>query len=76
MKGCVMKMGGQEIFSAGQFKLNGATERELIAHMKAAELGDSGKAEFPRHKRRVQIEVDLGLGPASAVVLGSDLTYE
>ena len=44
--------------------------------MKAAELGDHGKAEFPLHKRRVSIEVDLGIGLSEAVILGSDLTHE
>lgn len=73
---CVMKMGGRVIFAKGQFILNGDLERELIAHMKAAELADNGKGEFPAHKRRVEVEVDLGIGSHQAVVLGSDLTHE
>jgi len=73
---CVMKMGGHVMFAKGQFILNGDLERELIAHMKAAELADNGKGEFPAHKRRVEVEVDLAIGSGEAVVLGSDLTHE
>ena len=43
----------------------------------AAELGDAGKAAFPVHKRRVEVELHLGnLGDGKATVLGSDLSYE
>ena len=28
------------------------------------------------HCRRVEVEIDLGIGDGSAVVLGSDLTHE
>ena len=44
--------------------------------MKAAELADHGRGEFPAHKRRVEVEVDLGIGAGEATVLGSDLTHE
>jgi hypothetical protein len=73
---CIMKMGGHIIFAKGQFILNGALEKDLIAHMKAAELADHGRGEFPAHKRRVEVEVDLGIGAGEATVLGSDLTHE
>jgi len=43
----------------------------------AAELGDSGKALFPLHKKRVEVELHLGdLGNGKATVLGSDLSHE
>ena len=32
--------------------------------------------DFPPHERCVDIAVDLGLGAASATVLGADLTHE
>jgi glutamate N-acetyltransferase / amino-acid N-acetyltransferase len=36
----------------------------------------SPAVNFPPHERCVEIEVDLGLGQASAVVIGGDLTHE
>ena len=72
----VIRMGGRRIFEAGQFRLSSSSEAELIAHMKAAELGDDGQAAFPAHKRKVEVEIDLGAGEGKAVVLGSDLTHE
>jgi len=72
----VIRMGGRCIFQAGQFRLSSSSESELIAHMKAAELGDDGQATFPAHKRKVEVEIDLGAGEGKAVVLGSDLTHE
>jgi N-acetylglutamate synthase/N-acetylornithine aminotransferase len=49
----------------------------FLIYQKAAELGDSGKALFPLHKRRVEVELHLGdLGNGKATVLGSDLSHE
>jgi glutamate N-acetyltransferase/amino-acid N-acetyltransferase len=31
---------------------------------------------FPPHERRVEIEIDLGVGPSSCAVLGADLSHE
>ena len=72
----VLSMGGYEIFRDGKFQLSLDVEEKLVAHMKAAELGDDGSATFPAHKRRVEICIELGLGEISTVVLGSDLTRE
>lgn len=71
-----LSIAGIKIFEHGQFMLSSEVESELSQHMKSAELGDGGKAKFPAHKRRVEIQIDLGLGDADAVVLGSDLTLE
>jgi glutamate N-acetyltransferase/amino-acid N-acetyltransferase len=71
-----LSLGGRCIFSKGKFVLEGDTvEKELSAHMKNAEYGDS--TDFPPHQRFVEIGVDFGdVGTTSVSVLGSDLTGE
>ena len=78
-------MGGIEIFGGGVFKLDPTKEKALTAHLKAAELYETAPpvdgvfkppVDFPAHERCVEIEVDLGIGSAGAVVLGGDLTHE
>jgi glutamate N-acetyltransferase/amino-acid N-acetyltransferase len=79
------RIGGIEIFARGVFQLDLAKERALAAHLKDAELYSSHPpqngvfsppVDYPTHERCVEIEVDLGLGGASATVLGGDLTHE
>jgi glutamate N-acetyltransferase/amino-acid N-acetyltransferase len=79
------RLGGIEIFARGVFQLDPAKEAALVAHLKKAELYASAPprngvffppVDFPAHERCVDIEVDLGLGSASATVLGADLTHE
>jgi glutamate N-acetyltransferase / amino-acid N-acetyltransferase len=79
------RIGGIEIFARGAFQLDLATERALAQHLKDAELYSSRPpkdgvfsppVDYPSHERCVEIEVDLGLGNASASVLGGDLTHE
>jgi glutamate N-acetyltransferase/amino-acid N-acetyltransferase len=78
-------IGGIEIFLDGAFSLDPAKEAALVAHLKGAELYASAPAkdgvftppiDFPRHERSVEIDVDLGGGTGSAIVLGGDLTHE
>jgi glutamate N-acetyltransferase/amino-acid N-acetyltransferase len=80
-----MKVGGEAVLEAGAMRLDPEKERRLVAHLKAAELYASGAGEggafrppvdFPPHERRVEIEIDLGLGAASSAVLGADLSHE
>lgn len=83
---CTISMAGREIFRDGAFKLDHATEEALVAHMRGAELYASvappdgltfkPPVRFPPHERRVEIAVDLGLGTASAAVIGADRTHE
>lgn len=83
---CSISMGGREIFRNGAFALDPATEEALVTHMREAELYASvappdgltfkPALRYPRHERRVEITVDLGLGAASAAVLGADRTHE
>jgi glutamate N-acetyltransferase/amino-acid N-acetyltransferase len=80
-----MKVGGEVVLEGGAMRLDPEKERRLVAHMKAAELYASAPAadgafrppqDFPPHERRVEIDVDLGLGPSSCAVLGADLSHE
>ncbi len=78
-------MGGIEIFAGGAFQLNPEKEVALVAHLRSAQLYESAPPkdgvftaaiDYPPHERCVEITVDLGNGPASATVLGADLTHE
>ena len=70
-----MTLGDRTIFKDGKFVLEGdAVEKELCAHMKNAQIGETD--DFPRHQRYVEIGIDFGIGMESATVLGSDLTNE
>jgi|CZKI01.1.fsa_nt_gi glutamate N-acetyltransferase/amino-acid N-acetyltransferase len=86
LSGLRMALGGVEIFSGGEFRLDPEKEAALSRHMRGAELYASAPpkggvyrppVDFPAHERCVEIEIDLGRrGRASAVVLGADLTHE
>ena len=80
-----LTLGGIEIFSGGVFQLNPDKEKALVEHLRGAELYASAPPkhgvftapiDYPPHERCVEINVDLGSGTASAVVLGGDLTHE
>ena len=67
-------------------RLDPEKEQRLVRHMRAAELYASAPAadgmtfrppvDYPPRERRVEIELDLGMGEASCAVLGGDLTHE
>lgn len=81
-----LTLGGEVIYDDGAFRLDRAKEQRLIAHFKAAELYVSvappdgltfrPSVSWPPHERSVEITVELGLGSASATVLGADRTHE
>ncbi|ETV78738.1 arginine biosynthesis ArgJ, mitochondrial [Aphanomyces astaci] len=78
-----ISMGGLRIFECGEFTLNGDVEKELVQHMKKAQLTETTRGgvdhtsrDYPPHDHMVEIQVDLGLGNATAKVLGIDLTHE
>jgi glutamate N-acetyltransferase/amino-acid N-acetyltransferase len=79
------RLGGIEIFSHGVFQLDPTKEKALVAHLQGAELYQSKPSpdgvftapiDFPPHERAVELEIDIGNGAASAMVLGGDLTHE
>jgi glutamate N-acetyltransferase / amino-acid N-acetyltransferase len=79
------RLGGIEIFADGVFQLDPSKEAALIAHLKSAELYESvaspsgvfaAPIDFPPHERSVELEIDIGNGAASAMVVGGDLTHE
>jgi glutamate N-acetyltransferase / amino-acid N-acetyltransferase len=81
-----LTLGGQVIYQDGAFRLSPAVEEKLIAHLKGAELYASTPpadgltfappVTYPPHERCVEIGVDLGLGTASATVIGTDRSHE
>jgi len=80
-----LRMGGIEIFAHGVFQLDPQKETALVAHLRGAELYASAPpkdgvftapVDYPPHERCVEIEIDLGNGPAEATVFGGDLTHE
>lgn len=79
------RIGGEEIFAEGAFRLNYDKEAALVAHLRSAELYQSQPTpdgsfappvDYPPHERCVEIEVDVGAGDAGATVFGGDLTHE
>jgi glutamate N-acetyltransferase/amino-acid N-acetyltransferase len=80
-----IRMGGLPIFASGSFHLDSRVEAALIAHLKQAELYASAPpvdgvfrppVDYPAHERCVEVEIDLGVGSASATVIGADLSHE
>ena len=71
----VVRLGGEEIFGGGCFRLDADKERRLAAYLKERAL-DTRRVPWPQHDKTVDIEVALD-GRSSAVeVLGSDLSYD
>ena len=81
-----LTLGGQVIFAEGAFRLDPAVEQALVAHLKGAELYASTPpadgltfvppVKYPPHERAVEVGIDLGLGSATATVIGTDRSHE
>ena len=71
----VVRLGGEEVLAGGAFRLDAAKEERLSACLREAAFDPAARG-FPAHGRCVDIEVSLGGGPGTAVVLGSDLSSE
>ncbi len=75
--GLRLRVGGMTVFDRGAFRLSSATETSLVRHLKEAEMyAAAPPPDFPPHERCVELDVDLGLGPAAATVVGADLSHE
>ena len=81
-----MKVGGEVVLEAGAMRLDPEKEKRIVAHMRGAELYPSAPApdgltfrppvDYPPHGRRVELEIDLAMGPSSCAVVGADLSHE
>jgi glutamate N-acetyltransferase/amino-acid N-acetyltransferase len=81
----LMRVGGEVVLQGGAMRLDPATEQRLVAHLRRAELYASAPSagglfkppvDYPPHELCVEIAIDLGMGGASATVLGADLSHE
>jgi glutamate N-acetyltransferase / amino-acid N-acetyltransferase len=81
----MVRIGGEVVLEGGAMRLDPAKEERLAACLRDAELYSSAPApdgsfrppiDFPAHGRRVEIEIDLGLGHGACAVLGADLSHE
>jgi len=70
-----LDIGGRRVFRKGNFQLNSSEETALSAYFRGKELPLPSK-KWPIHEERVDIELNLGSGDASASVTGSDLSDE
>ena len=68
-------VGGETVFSGGEFLLDSEKETRLSEYLKSLAL-PSPCPGYPAHEDVVEITVSLGLGSAKASVTGSDLSYE
>lgn len=80
VEGMIIKLGGVEIFSNGEFRLDTEKEKFLSDYMHEASLYPKDTPEeecnFPMNDRTVDLDVILSgaLGTASCTTIGSDLT--
>jgi len=70
-----LSIGGRVVFRNGVFHLGGEEEEFLRAYLKDSELPLPPRA-WPAHEKRVEIEIALNMGAASASVIASDLSEE
>ena len=70
-----VRMGGEEIFSGGCFRLDAEKEERLSAYLRGRAL-DTKRVPWPQHDRTVDIEVTLDGSSPSVEVIGSDLSYD
>lgn len=70
-----LDIGGRRVFGDSIFQLDDIGEQALSRYFKENELPVPAAA-WPIHEKRVEIELYLGSGIASASITGSDLTEE
>jgi glutamate N-acetyltransferase/amino-acid N-acetyltransferase len=70
-----VRMGGEEIFSAGCFRLDAEKERRLCEYLRFRAF-DTKRVPWPQHDRTVDIEITLDGAAPAVQILGSDLSYD
>ncbi len=70
-----VRMGGEEIFAGGRFRLDARMEERLSAYLRDRAF-DTKRIPWPQHDRTVDIEVTLDGSSDTVEVLGSDLSYD
>jgi glutamate N-acetyltransferase/amino-acid N-acetyltransferase len=71
----VVRMGGEEIFSGGCFRLDADKENRLCEYLRSRAL-DTKRVPWPQHDRTVDIDILLDGASPGVEVLGSDLSYD
>jgi glutamate N-acetyltransferase/amino-acid N-acetyltransferase len=71
----IVRMGGEEIFSGGCFRLDAEKENRLCGYLRSRAL-DTKRTPWPQHDRTVDIEILLDGASPGVEVLGSDLSYD
>lgn len=68
-------IGGRIVFRNGAFCLGDKVEESLRDYLRDSELPSPPRG-WPAHEKRVEIEISLNMGRASASVIASDLSEE
>jgi len=71
----VVRLGGEEVFSEGCFRLDARKEERLSTYLRSRAL-DTKRVPWPQHDRTVDIEISLGGRSPAVEVLGSDLSCD
>jgi glutamate N-acetyltransferase/amino-acid N-acetyltransferase len=71
----VVRMGGEEIFAGGCFRLDARREERLAAYLRDRAL-ETKRVPWPQHDRTVDIEVTLDGASPDVEIMGSDLSYD
>ncbi len=71
----VVRMGGEEIFAGGCFRLDAEKEERLSAYLRDRAF-DTRRVPWPQHERTVDIEIALDGSSSAVEVLGADLSYD
>lgn len=71
----IVRMGGEEIFSEGCFRLDADKELRLCEYLRGRAL-DTKRVPWPQHDRTVDIEITLDGASPGVEILGSDLSYD
>jgi glutamate N-acetyltransferase/amino-acid N-acetyltransferase len=71
----IVRMGGEEVFSDGCFRLDADKENRLCEYLRSRAM-DTKRVPWPQHDRTVDIEIMLDGESPGVEVLGSDLSYD